>query len=103
MTITANTKMTASVLMVAHSRAIEARSVKHRGEKRKFRFGRPAKDLSARKSNHADLVVESQMEVALPQPKRAFRIEEFAHRNSISRAQVYVELKAGRLNNFFVP
>jgi hypothetical protein len=38
------------------------------------------------------------MEVALPQPKRAFRIEEFAHRNSISRAQVYVELKAGRLN-----
>jgi hypothetical protein len=30
--------------------------------------------------------------------KRAFRIEEFAHRNSISRAQVYIELKAGRLN-----
>ena len=29
--------------------------------------------------------------------KRAFRIEEFAHRNSISRAQVYIELKAGRL------
>ena len=39
------------------------------------------------------------MEVALPQPKRAFRIEEFAHRNSISRAQVYVELKAGRLSD----
>jgi hypothetical protein len=32
------------------------------------------------------------------QPKRAFRIEEFAHRNSISRAQVYIELKTGRLN-----
>jgi hypothetical protein len=31
-------------------------------------------------------------------PKRAFRIDEFAHRNSISRAQVYIELKAGRLN-----
>jgi hypothetical protein len=30
--------------------------------------------------------------------KRAFRIDEFAHRNSISRAQVYVELKEGRLN-----
>ena len=30
--------------------------------------------------------------------KRAFRIEEFAHRNSISRAQVYIELKTGRLN-----
>jgi hypothetical protein len=30
--------------------------------------------------------------------KRAFRIDEFAHRNSISRAQVYIELKAGRLN-----
>jgi hypothetical protein len=30
--------------------------------------------------------------------KRSFRIEEFAHRNSISRAQVYIELKAGRLN-----
>jgi hypothetical protein len=30
--------------------------------------------------------------------RRAFRIEEFAHRNSISRAQVYIELKAGRLN-----
>jgi hypothetical protein len=30
--------------------------------------------------------------------KRAFRVEEFAHRNSISRAQVYIELKAGRLN-----
>ena len=32
------------------------------------------------------------------QQKRAFRIDEFAHRNSISRAQVYIELKAGRLN-----
>lgn len=30
--------------------------------------------------------------------KRAFRVDEFAHRNSISRAQVYIELKAGRLN-----
>jgi hypothetical protein len=30
--------------------------------------------------------------------KRAFRIDEFAHRNSISRAQVYIELKTGRLN-----
>jgi hypothetical protein len=29
--------------------------------------------------------------------KRAFRIDEFTHRNSISRAQVYLELKAGRL------
>jgi hypothetical protein len=36
-----------------------------------------------------------QMETAA---KRAFRIEEFAHRNSISRAQVYIELKTGRLN-----
>jgi hypothetical protein len=34
--------MTAKVLMVAKSRAIEARSVKHRGEKRRFCFGRPA-------------------------------------------------------------
>jgi hypothetical protein len=39
MVINANTKMTAKVLMVAYSRAIEARSVKHRGEKRKFYFG----------------------------------------------------------------
>jgi hypothetical protein len=38
MAISANTKMTAKVLMVAYSRAIEARSVKPRGEKRKFRF-----------------------------------------------------------------
>ncbi len=30
--------------------------------------------------------------------KRSFRIDEFAARNSISRAQVYIELKAGRLN-----
>jgi hypothetical protein len=30
--------------------------------------------------------------------KRAFRVDEFAARNSISRAQVYVELKEGRLN-----
>jgi hypothetical protein len=30
--------------------------------------------------------------------KRSFRIDEFAARNSISRAQVYVELKEGRLN-----
>ncbi|MBI3700576.1 MAG: DNA-binding protein [Afipia sp.] len=29
--------------------------------------------------------------------KRAFKIDEFAHRNSISRAQVYVEIKEGRL------
>jgi hypothetical protein len=33
-----------------------------------------------------------------PLTKRSFRIEEFAHRNSISRAQVYLELKVGRLN-----
>ena len=32
MAISAKTKMTAKVLMVAKSRAIEARSVKHRGE-----------------------------------------------------------------------
>ena len=32
------------------------------------------------------------------QAKRSFRIEEFAHRNSISRAQTYLEIKAGRLN-----
>jgi hypothetical protein len=38
------------------------------------------------------------MESVAGQAKRAFRIEEFAHRNSISRAQVYIELKAGRLN-----
>ena len=38
------------------------------------------------------------MEIVTGQAKRAFRIEEFAHRNSISRAQVYIELKAGRLN-----
>jgi hypothetical protein len=38
------------------------------------------------------------METVAAQAKRAFRIEEFAHRNSISRAQVYIELKAGRLN-----
>jgi hypothetical protein len=31
-------------------------------------------------------------------PKRAFRVDDFAHRNSISRAQVYIELKAGRLS-----
>jgi hypothetical protein len=36
--------MTAKVLMVAKSRAIEARSVKHRGEKRRFCFGRPRHD-----------------------------------------------------------
>jgi hypothetical protein len=38
------------------------------------------------------------MDIPAGQAKRAFRIEEFAHRNSISRAQVYIELKAGRLN-----
>jgi hypothetical protein len=38
------------------------------------------------------------MDIVAGQAKRAFRIEEFAHRNSISRAQVYIELKAGRLN-----
>lgn len=32
------------------------------------------------------------------QAKRSFRVDEFAIRNSISRAQVYVELKEGRLN-----
>lgn len=32
------------------------------------------------------------------QLKRSFRVDEFAARNSISRAQVYVELKEGRLN-----
>ncbi|MBR1086465.1 DNA-binding protein [Bradyrhizobium manausense] len=31
-------------------------------------------------------------------PKRSFRVDEFAARNSISRAQVYVEMKEGRLN-----
>lgn len=31
-------------------------------------------------------------------PKRSFRVDEFAIRNSISRAQVYVEMKEGRLN-----
>lgn len=30
--------------------------------------------------------------------RRSFRIPEFALRNGISRAQVYVELKEGRLN-----
>jgi len=30
--------------------------------------------------------------------RRSFRIPEFAQRNGISRAQVYVELKEGRLN-----
>ncbi|MBR0974086.1 DNA-binding protein [Bradyrhizobium japonicum] len=30
--------------------------------------------------------------------KRSFRVDEFAARNSISRAQVYVEMKEGRLN-----
>lgn len=30
--------------------------------------------------------------------RRSFRIPEFAHRNGISRAQVYVEMKEGRLN-----
>ena len=30
-------------------------------------------------------------------PKRAFRIDEFAARNSISRSQAYLEIKAGRL------
>lgn len=29
--------------------------------------------------------------------RRSFRIEEIAERNSISRAQVYVEIKEGRL------
>jgi hypothetical protein len=38
------------------------------------------------------------MDTQSPSQKRAFRIDEFAHRNSISRAQVYIELKAGRLN-----
>ena len=31
------------------------------------------------------------------QHKRAFRIDEFAARNSISRSQAYLEIKAGRL------
>lgn len=31
-------------------------------------------------------------------PKRSFRVEEFAARNSISRSQVYIEMKEGRLN-----
>jgi hypothetical protein len=30
--------------------------------------------------------------------KRSFRVDEFAIRNSISRAQVYVEIKEKRLN-----
>ncbi len=29
--------------------------------------------------------------------KRAFRIDEFAARNSISRSQAYIEIRAGRL------
>ena len=29
--------------------------------------------------------------------KRSFRIDEFAQRNSISRSQAYLEIKAGRL------
>jgi hypothetical protein len=29
--------------------------------------------------------------------KRAFRIEEFAKRNSISRSQAYIEIRTGRL------
>jgi hypothetical protein len=32
------------------------------------------------------------------QAKRSFRVDEFAIRNSISRAHVYIELKEGRLN-----
>ncbi|KJC59875.1 hypothetical protein UP10_14315 [Bradyrhizobium sp. LTSPM299] len=31
--------------------------------------------------------------------KRSFRVDEFAARNSISRAQVYVEMREGRLNS----
>ncbi|MCK1672804.1 DNA-binding protein [Bradyrhizobium sp. 150] len=30
--------------------------------------------------------------------KRSFRVDEFAARNSISRSQVYIEMKEGRLN-----
>lgn len=39
------------------------------------------------------------MDITIPSAlKRSFRVEEFATRNSISRAQVYVELRARRLN-----
>jgi hypothetical protein len=31
--------------------------------------------------------------------KRSWRVEEFAHRNSISRAKAYLELKEGRLTS----
>ncbi|MGY8705113.1 DNA-binding protein [Bradyrhizobium sp. 18BD] len=30
--------------------------------------------------------------------KRSFRIDEFAARNSVSRSQVYIEIREGRLN-----
>jgi hypothetical protein len=30
--------------------------------------------------------------------KRSFRVDEFAVRNSISRSQVYIEMREGRLN-----
>ena len=36
--------------------------------------------------------------IAQATSKRSFRVDEFATRNSISRAQVYIELKEGRLN-----
>jgi hypothetical protein len=38
------------------------------------------------------------MDVQAIPTKRSFRVDEFAARNSISRAQVYVEMKEGRLN-----
>jgi hypothetical protein len=38
------------------------------------------------------------MDTQINQPKRSFRVDEFAARNSISRAQVYIELREGRLN-----
>jgi hypothetical protein len=48
MAISANANMTAKVFMVALSRPIEARSVKHRGEKRKFHFGMPGHESTSR-------------------------------------------------------
>jgi hypothetical protein len=38
------------------------------------------------------------MDTQINQLKRSFRVDEFAARNSISRAQVYIELREGRLN-----
>jgi hypothetical protein len=42
--------------------------------------------------------MDNQMDTTAQGSKRSFRIDEFAVRNSISRAQAYVELKEGRLH-----